>query len=119
MQFHVHAALGTADQVTFNALAQYAHQFNLTCETGQSQSATIAEIVSLLRDDPERNWTQVDIRELRERLLDMDNVTTKVSVERTVDELSVTLLITGDKVAAVSIQRMVLAHSPMLQASSD
>ena len=49
----------------------------------------------------------------------MDNVTTKASVERTVDELSVILLITGDKVAAASIQRMVLAHSPMLQASPD
>jgi hypothetical protein len=50
----------------------------------------------------------------------MDNVMTKASVERTVmNELSVILLITGDKVAAASIQRMVLAHSPMLQASPD
>ena len=35
------------------------------------------------------------------------------------DELSVPFLITGDKMAAASIQRMVLAHSPMLQQSSD
>ena len=88
-------------------------------ETGQSQFATIAEIVSLLRDDPETDWAQVDIKELREHLVDMDNVTTKASVERTVDELSVSFLITGDEVAAASIQRMVLAHSPMLQQSSD
>ena len=119
MHLHVHAALGAAGQVTSNPLAQHAHQFNSRCETGQPQFATIAEIVSLLRDDPERNWTQADIRELRERLVDMDNVTTKASVERTVDELSVILLITGDKVAAASIQRMLLAHSQMLQASPD
>ena len=49
----------------------------------------------------------------------MDNVTTKASVERTVDKLVVTFLITGDEVATASIQRMVLAHSPMLQQSSD
>jgi len=39
--------------VASSAIAQHAHQFNLTSETGQSQFAAIAEIVSLLRDDPE------------------------------------------------------------------
>ena len=67
--------------VASNAIAQHAHQFNLTSETGQSQFATIAAIVSLLRDDPETDWAQVDIKELREHLVDMDNVTTKASVE--------------------------------------
>ena len=105
--------------VASNTIAQHAHQFNSTSETGQSQFAAIAEIVSLLRDDPETNWAQVDIKALREHLVDMDNVTNKASVERTVDELVVTFLITGDEVATASIQRMVLAHSPMLQQSSD
>ena len=105
--------------VASNALAQHAHHFKLPSETGQSQLAAIAEIVSLLRDDPETDWSQVDIKLLRDHLVDMDNVTTKALVERTVDELSATFLITGDEVAAASIQRMVLAHSPMLQQSSD
>ena len=105
--------------VASNAVAQHAHQLNLTSETGQSQFVAIAEIVSLLRDDPETDWSQVDIKALRDHLVDMDNVTTKALVERTVDELSATFLITGDEVAAASIQRMVLAHSPMLQQSSD
>ena len=105
--------------VASNALAQHAHHFKLPSETGQSQLAAIAEIVSLLRNDPETDWYQIDIKLLRDHLVDMDNVTTKALVERTVDELSATFLITGDEVAAASIQRMVLAHSPMLQQSSD
>ena len=104
--------------VASNAVAQHAHQLNLTSETGQSQFVAIAEIVSLLRNDPETDWSKVEIKALRDHLVDMDNVTTKALVERTVDELSATFLITGDEVAAASIQRMVLAHSPMLQQSS-
>jgi hypothetical protein len=105
--------------VASSAVAQHAHQSNSPSETGQSQFAAIAEIVTLLRDEPETDWALVDIEALRGHLVDMDNVTTKASVERTVDDLSVTFLITGDKVVAASIQRMVLAHSPMLQRSSD
>lgn len=101
------------------ATAQHVHQSSSPSETGQSQFAAIAEIVALLRGDPETDWEQVDIRALRDHLVDMDNVTTKASVARRVDGLSVTFLVTGDKAVAVSIQRMVLAHSPMLQGSSD
>ena len=101
------------------AMAQHAHPSNLPGETGQSQFAAIAEIVTLLRDDTETDWAQVDIKALRDHLVDMDNVTTKASVERTVDGLNVTFSITGDVVVAASIQRMVLAHSPMLQGASD
>lgn len=49
----------------------------------------------------------------------MDNVTTIASVERTVDGMNVRFMVTGDQVVAESIKRMVLAHSPMLQGSSD
>ncbi len=43
----------------------------------------------------------------------------RASVERTVDGMGVTFIVTGDDVVAASIRRMVLAHSPMLQGSSD
>lgn len=105
--------------VASSALAQHAHQSSSPSETGQSQFAAIAEIVTLLRDDPETDWTQVDIKALRDHLVDMDNVTTSASVERTIDGMNVTFMITGEQVVATSIQRMVLAHSPMLQGSSD
>jgi hypothetical protein len=100
-------------------MAQHAHRSNSPSETGQSQFAAIAEIVTLLRDDPETDWAQVDIKALRDHLVDMDNVTTKASVERKIDGLNATFLVTGNDVVAASIQRMVLAHSPMLQQSSD
>jgi hypothetical protein len=105
--------------VASSALAQHAHQSNSPSEIGQSQFAAIAEIVTLLRDDPETDWAQVDIKALRDHLVDMDNVTTKASVNRKVDGLSVNFTITGGEVVAASIRRMVLAHSPMLQRASD
>lgn len=104
--------------VATNAMAQHAHTSGSPKETGQSQFAAIAEIVTLLRDDPETNWAQVDIKALRDHLVEMDNVTARASVERTVDGMSVTFTVTGDQVIAASIKRMVLAHSPMLQGSS-
>ncbi|MCK0097280.1 hypothetical protein MWU60_17005 [Yoonia sp. F2084L] len=105
--------------VATNAMAQHMHTLGSPSETGQSQFAVIAEIVTLLRDDPETDWAQVDIKALRDHLVDMDNVTTRASVERTVDETSVTFMVTGDDVVGASIRRMVLAHSPMLQGTSD
>lgn len=105
--------------VASGAMAQHAHSLGSSSETGQSQFAAIAEIVTLLRDDPGTDWAQVDIKALRDHLVDMDNVTTRASVERTVDGMSAAFVVTGDQVVAASIQRMVLAHSPMLQGSSD
>ena len=58
--------------------------------------------MALLRDDPESDWEQIDIDALRAHLVGMDNVT-------------VTFELTGDTTIARSVQRMVLAHSPMLQ----
>lgn len=102
-----------------SAMAQHAHQSSLPCETGQSQFAAIAEIVTLLRNNPETIWAQVDIKALRDHLVDMDNVTIKASVKRTVDDSSVIFSVAGNDLVAPSIKRMVLAHSPMLQGASD
>lgn len=105
--------------VASGAMAQHAHMSGSPNETGQSQFAAIAEIVTLLRDDPDTDWAQIDIKVLRDHLVDMDNVTTKSSVERTVDGTSVMFIVTGDDVVASSIRRMMLAHSLMLQGASD
>ena len=105
--------------VASGAMAQHAHTSGSPSETGQSQLAAIAETVTLLRDDPNTDWAQVDIKALRDHLVDMDNVTTRASVERKVDGSSVMFMVTGDDVVVASIRRMVLAHSPMLQGTSD
>lgn len=104
--------------VASSAMAQNALHANSLSEPGQSQFAAIAEIVEGLRDDPETDWTKVNIDALREHLVDMDNVTTKSAIDRTVDALSVTFVVNGDDAVAASIQRMVLAHSPLLRQSS-
>lgn len=106
--------------VTFlatGAIAQHTNHNDSNAETGQSQFAAIAEIVTMLRDDPDTHWAMVDIDALREHLVDMDNVTTKAMVETTVKDLTVTFSVTGTDPIAGSIKRMVLAHSPMLQQS--
>lgn len=84
-------------------------------ETGQSQFAAIAEIITILRNDSDTDWKRVDINSLRNHLVDMDNVTTKAKVESVINDLSVSFTVSGDGVIAKSIQRMVMAHSPMLQ----
>lgn len=96
------------------AIAQHAHSSNAATETGQSQFAAIAEIVALLRNDPDTDWENVNIGSLRDHLVDMDNVTTKAVVETIVKELRVSFVVSGEATFAKSIQRMVLAHSPML-----
>lgn len=101
--------------IATSAIAQHAHNRGLVSETGQSQFAAIAEIVELLRGNPETDWARVDIDALRTHLVDMDNVTTKAKVETTVTDLTVRFAVTGGASVAPSIQRMVMAHSPMLQ----
>ena len=101
--------------LTTNAMAQHSQSHNAISETGQSQFAAIAEIVTVLRNDPDTDWSQVDIDALRTHLVDMDNLTTRAIVDKAVDGLSVTSTVTGDPSVALSIQRMVLAHSPILQ----
>ncbi len=101
--------------VATSAMSQHAHQSNSVKETGQAQFAAIAQIVALLRDDLETDWGHVDIDALRNHLVDMDNVTARAAVERSVNELVLTFIVTGDATSVPSIQSMVLAHSPMLQ----
>jgi hypothetical protein len=101
------------------AFSQHAHGTNAVRETGQSQFAAIAEIVTLLRDDPKTNWADVNIDALRDHLMDMDAVTTQARVKKTVTDLAVTFTISGEEAVAPSIQRMVLAHSPMLEKAAD
>jgi hypothetical protein len=98
-----------------SAMAQHAGHSSSNSKTGQSQFAAIAEIVTMLRDDPKTDWEQIDIDALRAHLVDMDNVTTKAMVETTVNDLNVTFTVTGDATVAMSIRRMVFAHGPMLQ----
>lgn len=98
-----------------SAMAQHVHPSNSVSETGQAQFAAISEIVAMLRADPDTVWEQIDIDALRAHLVDMDNGTMKAMVETTIADNAVTFSVTGNESTAASVQRMVSAHSPMLQ----
>jgi hypothetical protein len=101
------------------AMSQHAYNSQSITEIGQAQFAAIAEIVAHLRDDPNTDWEQVNIGALRDHLVDMDNVTTKTKVTRSINGLVAKFTVTGSTVVATSVQRMVSAHSAMLQKESE
>lgn len=79
-------------------------------QSGQAIFAAIQEIVALLIDDPETDWSRVDIPALREHLTDMHAVTLNTAVRTEVVGLLVTFTATGDGRTVRSIQRMLSAH---------
>ncbi len=104
------------------ASAQHAHQtnhaFNGPTEPGQSAFAAIAEIVELLINDPKTDWTKVDIAALQSHLVDMDVLTTQAQVTTEVSGMSVIFDIQGTGAAIGAIERMTMAHSPMMAAQT-
>ncbi len=107
--------------LTFAANANAQHSDNNSpnpIETGQSMFAAIAEIVDILRSDPNTEWERVDIDGLRAHLIDMKNVTENAIVVKNRVGMTVIFDIQGDGLTKGSIQRMTKAHAPMLSAES-
>lgn len=101
------------------AVAQHVHgTSNHPVETGQSAFAAISEIVQILSKDPKTDWEKVNIQALRDHLRDMELVTTEASVDIRIDGNSVEFIVFGAGDVEQAVQRMTLAHAPMLQASS-
>jgi len=81
-------------------------------EPGQAAFAAIAEIVEILRADPQTDWSKVDIEALRRHLADMDNVTLHARVAaRQVEGGAAFEATSPDPEVAASIGRMVTAHA--------
>ncbi|WP_282181965.1 hypothetical protein [Aliiroseovarius marinus] len=98
--------------------AGHAPQTVLPTEPGQGAFAAIAEIVALLRANPETDWSAVDIAALRQHLIDMDNLVThaEVTTEDVPNGARFHVQTTGLGGSAVS--RMVPAHAPVLRADT-
>ena len=80
-------------------------------EPGQSAFAAIAEIVVILRNDPDTDWTSVNIDGLRAHLVDMDSVTLKADVATSDVEGGAVFQVTSNDPAVMgSIRRMLVAH---------
>ena len=103
---------------SFNALPDKAinghfdHQTpDQPAEAGQSAFAAIAEIVELLMNDPETNWSTVNVTRLRDHLVDMQLLTTKAKADQIVEDGRVTFQIRGEGRTLQAIRSMVPAHA--------
>ncbi|QFT75630.1 MULTISPECIES: hypothetical protein [unclassified Ruegeria] len=84
-------------------------------ETGQSAFAALAEIVQILSDDPGTDWSKVNVQALRDHLVDMELVTTEANVRTSSEGRIVEFHAFGEGHVADAVERMALAHSPMLE----
>ena len=104
---------------TAPAFAQHAHQHSDgPTEVGQSAFAAISEIVEILQNDPETDWTKVNISSLQNHLGDMDLVTTRTKATVETNDMTVAITVSGQGEAVGAIQRMTTAHAPMLAAET-
>lgn len=83
-------------------------------EPGQSAFAAIAEVVAVLRADPNTDWSKVDIDALRNHLRDMDIVTIDSTTVSTEVEGGMRFDVTGTGDVTDAIRRMVTAHAGMM-----
>lgn len=102
--------LGLSMATKVHGQAQIHGSHALPQQSGQASFAAIQEVVALLMDDPETDWSRVDIPALREHLTDMHEVTLNAAVRTEVVGLLVTFTATGDGRTVRSIQRMLSAH---------
>ena len=81
-------------------------------EGGQSAFAAIQEIVEQLMVDPETDWSRVDIKALRQHLIDMDNVTMRAQIAaQEIDGGARFEATSEDPAVTASIRAMVPAHA--------
>ena len=83
-------------------------------ETRQAAFAAIAEIVALLESDPKTDWSRVDIDGLRRHLVDMDLVTTRAEISRTLRPQGARFEVRGTPRTSKAIRAMVPSHAPFL-----
>jgi hypothetical protein len=81
---------------------------------GQAAFATIAEIVTLLTNDPTTDWSKVDLEALRQHLIDMDDVVLHAAVTKRDVPGGMEATVTGTGRTAQAIRRMVTMHGSML-----
>ena len=105
------------------AFAQHSHSGNVHTmagpqESGQSGFAALTEIVTILRDDPETDWSTVDIAALRRHLVDMDLLTMESKVDVIERPEGARFEIQGTQRVLEAIRAMVPAHAPFLAAET-
>ncbi|MBO8172629.1 MAG: hypothetical protein H0Z33_12170 [Bacillaceae bacterium] len=80
---------------------------------GQAAFGAIQEIIAILENDPNTDWSQVDIPALKRHLIDMNELTLNAEVEETELENGLQMKVTGQGRTIDAIHRMVSTHVEM------
>jgi hypothetical protein len=83
---------------------------------GQEAFGTIQEVVRILEADPTTDWSKVDIKSLREHLIDMNEVTMQAAASERALGNGVEIVVTGEGRTLQAIKRMLPAHVHELDA---
>jgi hypothetical protein len=83
---------------------------------GQEAFGTIQEIVRILEADPTTDWSKIDIKALREHLIDMNEVTMRAAASERALSNGVEIVVTGEGRTLQAIKRMLPAHVHELDA---
>jgi hypothetical protein len=81
---------------------------------GQDAFGAIAEVVKILRADPNTNWGKVNLESLRQHLIDMNAVTLGTTVTSEAVDGGLRMTISGTGRAREAVRRMVGAHGQVL-----
>lgn len=81
---------------------------------GQDAFGAIQEIVALLDADPATDWRTVDVRALRDHLVDMNEVVLNAAVTETAVDGGIEAAVTGTGRTLAALRRMLPAHARML-----
>jgi len=80
-------------------------------EAGHDGFAAIAEIVKILSDNPNTNWSKVNINSLRNHLLDMDRLVSGAKVDEQKVTGGMRFNVTGETDVLNAIKKMIPAHA--------
>jgi hypothetical protein len=86
---------------------------------GQDAFGAIAEIVKILKADPNTDWSKVDLERLRQHLIDMNEVVLHSSVKQMPVTGGLAMEITGSGRTEQAIRTMVVSHAAELDRMPD
>lgn len=114
-----HAAHATGHDDGVSTMVEAPLRTSMPTLAGEYAFATISEIAGILRDDPDTDWSRVDLAALREHLVDMQHVTIAADVvAEPIEGGARFVVMSDDDAVADSIRRMTAAHS-VVMASND
>lgn len=86
---------------------------------GQAAFGAIAEVVRMLKADPNTDWSKVNVEALRQHLVDMDDVVMHSVVKQRNIAGGIEVDVTGTGRTVDAIRRMTVNHSGMLEQGND